>query len=197
MLTTTQRLRSVAHVTVTAPVQEPRHVLFEMPKYEDLALAPGFAQPVEETASAWRFSLGLASGETRTLSVAMDHDEVESITMLESPSTLLEVSGLSGLPEPARAGLARIVALRTAETVATTERDRLTAQQGAIDADETRLRENLGALQPTDALRTRLVRQLDADETRHAQLATALDAANAAVDKAHAALAEAIQSLRL
>ena len=88
-------------------------------------------------------------------------------------------------------------ALRTAETARTAERDRLTAQQKALDADETRLRENLKAVQPTDALRTRLVRQLDTDETRHAQLATAAEAAEAAMDKAHAALADAVQSLRL
>ena len=73
----------------------------------------------------------------------------------------------------------------------------MTTPQEALDADESRLRENLAALQPTDALRTRLVRQLDADETCHGQLATALDTANAAVDKAHAALAAAVQSLRL
>ena len=197
VLTATQRDRRVVNATVTAPAQEPRRVLVEVPKAEGAALAPDFAQPAEQTATTWRFALDLVPGETRTLTFALDRDEARSITMLNDVNELVEVSGLPGLSEPARVVLDRIAALRTAETARTAERDRLTAQQKALDADETRLRENLKAVQPTDALRTRLVRQLDTDETRHAQLATAVEAAEAAMDKAHVALADAVQSLRL
>ena len=197
VLTTIKRDRRLLHATLKAPAQDPRHVLVEVPKMDGTALAPDFAQPAEQTATSWRLALDLAPGETRTLTFALDRDDAQSITMLDGEAELVAVAGLPGLSEPARAALARIAALRTAEAAATTARDRLTTQQEALDADESRLRENLAALQPTDALRTRLVRQLDADETRHGQLATALDTANAAVDKAHAALAEAVQSLRL
>ncbi len=67
----------------------------------------------------------------------------------------------------------------------------------ALDADEGRRRANLGVLQPNDALRSRLVRELDADETRQGQLDTALGTANDAITQAHRMLTDAVRTLRL
>lgn len=197
VLRATKRNRRVSHAVLTAPAQEGRRVLVEVPKQAGSTLAPGLAKPVEETAVAWRFAVDLKPGETQTLSYALDRDEEEEIAMLEGVDELVAVSGLPGLSAPARAALERIAGLRAAEAARTAERDRLNTQREAVEADEQRLRDNLGAVQPGDALRTRLVRQLDADETRHAQLAAAIEAADAAVDKAHGALVEAVGALKL
>ena len=73
----------------------------------------------------------------------------------------------------------------------------LKTQQDTIQQDEDRIRRNLAAVAPNDALHARLTRALDANETKLEQLGQALEQANAAADTAHAALAEAAGSLRL
>lgn len=196
VLTVTRRNRQVTHAVLTAPAKEGRRVLVEAAKGGGV-LAPGFATPVEETAAAWRFAVDLQPGETRTLSYAVDRDEEQTIAMDDDADELAAVTGLPGLSPGARAALERIAALRAAQAAREAERDRLNTQREAVEADEQRLRDNLGAVQPGEALRTRLVRQLDADETRHGQLAAAIEAADAAVDKAHGALQEAIAGLKL
>jgi hypothetical protein len=75
--------------------------------------------------------------------------------------------------------------------------NQLKAQQAAIGQDEDRIRRNLAAVQPNDALHARLTRALDADETKLDQLGQAIEQATAAVDKAHRAFADAVASLKL
>jgi hypothetical protein len=70
------------------------------------------------------------------------------------------------------------------------------AQLAAVQADEERLRQNLAAVPANDALHTRLVRALDADETRIFTLGTDIEQANAAVEQAHQALADAVAALQ-
>jgi hypothetical protein len=63
--------------------------------------------------------------------------------------------------------------------------------------DEDRIRRNLAAVTPNDALHGRLTRALDADESKLDQLAQAIDQATESADKAHQALADAARSLNL
>ncbi len=196
-LTVGERNRQVTHVTLTAPAHEPRHVLVEAAKPNGGTIAGDFAQPAEETAAAWRFAVDLRPGEVKQLAFAVDQTERQDIAILDDEDAVAAVLNLQGASPQARAALQRVADLRAQEAARTAERERLTAQLSALDMDEDRLRKNLAAIQPGDALRTRLVRQLDADETRHGQLDTAMDAANGAVDKAHQALADAIAGLKI
>lgn len=197
VLTVDQRNRQVTHAVLTAPALSPRRVLIEVPKPEGATVADGFAQPVEETSAAWRFVADLRPGETRELTYAVDRQERQSIALLDDEDAVAAVLNLQGASPAARTALRGIAGLRAQEAARAAERDQLVTQREAVESDEARLRANLGALQPTDALRSRLIRQLDADETRHAQLDAALDAANAAVARAHRALVDAIAGLRL
>ncbi len=197
VLTVVQRNRQVIHATLTGPAREPRHVLLEVNKTDGAKVAPGFAQPAEETATAWRFAVDLRPGEVKQVVIAVDRDERNAIAMLDDEDAVAEVLNLQGASDAARAALKRITDLRAQEAARTSERDQLTGAKDALDADEDRVRKNLAAVQAGDALRARLVRQLDADETKHAQLDAAMDAANAAVTKAHQALADAISALRI
>lgn len=197
VLTVDQRNRQVTHAVLTAPALSPRRVLVEVPKPEGATVADGFAQPAEETAAAWRFVADLRPGETRELTYAIDRHERQSVALLDDEAAVAAVLNLQGASPAARAALRGIAVLRAQEAARAAERDQLVTQREAVEGDEARLRANLGALQPSDALRSRLIRQLDADETRHAQLDAALDAANAAVARAHRALVDAIAGLRL
>lgn len=197
VLTVDQRNLQVTHAVLTAPALSPRRVLIEVPKPEGATVADGFAQPVEETSAAWRFVADLRPGETRELTYAVDRQERQSIALLDDEDAVAAVLNLQGASSAARTALRGIAGLRAQEAARAAERDQLVTQREAVESDEARLRANLGALQPSDALRNRLIRQLDADETRHAQLDAALDAANAAVARAHRALVDAIAGLRL
>ena len=192
-----QRNRALTRVTLTGPAGAPRSVLIEVPKPDGGAVAEGFARPAEETAAAWRFAVALKPGETQVLTYAIDQHERQSITLLDDDGAVAEVLNLQGASPAARAALRQVASLRAEEAARTAERDQLVSQREAVESDETRLRANLGALNPTDALRARLLRQLDADETKHAQLDAALELANAAVTKAHRTLVDSIVALRL
>jgi hypothetical protein len=101
------------------------------------------------------------------------------------------------LAPPARTALQRIAALRQDEAAKRAMVNQLKAQQAAILQDEDRIRRNLAAVAPNDALHARLTRALDADETRLDQLNQAIEQATAAADRAHQALADAAGSLKL
>lgn len=192
-----QRMRQITHATLTAPASAPCRVMVDVPKVGGGTVADGFAQPVEETASAWRFLAELAPGETKVLTYAIDQHERRSIGILDDEDAVAAVLNLQGASPAVRSALLGIAGLRSREVARTNERDQLEAQREALDKDEERIRANLGALQPGDALRTRLLRQLEADEAKHMQLDTAVDAATQAINAAHKALVDGINALRL
>ncbi len=197
VLTVDERTRSLVHVTLTGSALESRHVLLELPKLPGGTIADGFAKPTEETASAWRFAADLKPGEVKRLTFATDRNDQQTITILDDEDAVAAVLDLRGASDAARAALKRITDLRAQEAARTADRDALGTQQEAVDTDEQRVRSNLAAVSAGDAIRARLLRQLDADETRHAQLDTALTAANAAITAAHTVLLNAVSTLRL
>jgi septation ring formation regulator EzrA len=93
--------------------------------------------------------------------------------------------------------LQHLAALRQDEATKRATLEQLKTQQAAVLQDEDRIRRNLAAVAPNDALHARLTRTLDADETKLEQLGAAIEQATATVDKAHQALADAAGSLRL
>ena len=193
-----ERRRTNVRVTLTAPARESRHVLIEVGKTTGVTLASEDGRrPDEETATAWRLAADLAPGEVKTVSVNLDRVTRQQIALLDDTGALTRVLGLQGLTAPARAALERVASLRAAEAAREAERDRVQAQIEPVEKDEERVRANLGAVAAGDALHARLIRQLDADETRLAALATELDRANQALAAAHKMTLEAIGGLNL
>lgn len=72
---------------------------------------------------------------------------------------------------------------RVHEAARIAERDRFATQRKSA-GNQMRLRANLGALQPTDAPRNRLIRLLNTDATRHSPPVAALPMAGATVARA-------------
>jgi predicted nucleic acid-binding Zn-ribbon protein len=102
-----------------------------------------------------------------------------------------------GLTPAAHAALQKLAALRAEATARENARRALQGEIDAVEHDEQRLRANLAAVPPTEALHTRLVRQLDTDEQRIGQLGQSIADADEAVRRARKALDEAIGSLQL
>jgi hypothetical protein len=196
----TSRQREVLRITITAPVHEPRRVLVEIPKDNDrtLTLEGAAVSGIEETATAWRLPVSLKPGEVRKLTAYIDRLEREQTTLLDDDAqVVVRLLNEQTLTPAARTALQRLAALRQDEAAKRAILNQLKAQQAAILQDEDRIRHNLAAVAAGDALHAKLMRALEADETKLDQLNQAIEQTTAAADKAHLALADAAASLRL
>jgi hypothetical protein len=194
------RQREVLRFTITAPANEARQVLLEVPKDGDrtLSVEGGAIAGTEETATAWRIPVSVKAGEVRKLTVYADRLMREDTALLaDDAQVVVQMLNQQNLAPPARAALQRLAALRQDEAAKRTVVNQLKAQQAAILQDEDRIRRNLAAVAANDALHARLTRALDADETKLDQLNQAIEQATADADKAHQALVDAASTLTL
>jgi hypothetical protein len=193
-----QRERWAARVTLTAPADEPRHLLLEIPRRPEATLqSDDDIKPVTETATAWRLPVTLKAGETRTVIANVDRITFEESSLLEDNGVLATVLGNPALSASARSALRHVADLRAALSAKEAERDKLKAQIEEVGHDEDRVRQNLAALPPTDALHGKLVRALDADEDRIASLTAGIAQAETLAAQARTALEQAVATLRL
>ena len=161
----------------------------EIPKDDDrtLTLEGDAAPSIEQTATAWRVPVSLAPGEVRTLTAYIDRIEREQTALLDDDAqVVVRLLNEQALTPPARAALQRLAALRQDEAAKRAILNQLKAQQAAILQDEDRIRRNLAAVAPGDALHAKLTRALETDETKLDQLNQAIEQTTAAADKAHA-----------
>ena len=103
----------------------------------------------------------------------------------------LQLSGIERLP------MLEILEANTLSVSSTKRVEVLRKTLTDVQADESRIRSNLAAVSASDALRTRLMRALDADETKIEQLGNSIAEATAAADKAHRTLVDAIAALHI
>ena len=193
-----ERRRWTAQVTLAAPVAEPRDLLVEVARRPGYSLVPDPSlKPTEETASAWRFAVALAPGETRSLTVRMDRITRQQIALLENDAAVARLLGTQGLDPAARAALQHLADLRMAVATRQAALERLEGQFADIESDQERIRRNLAAVPQNDALHGRLLRQLDALETRAEALRRGTDAARAEVEQVRREMAAAIGRLTL
>jgi hypothetical protein len=196
----TTRQREVLRVTLTAPMHEPRRVLVEIPRDDGRTLTiDGAPLPgIEETATAWRLPVALQPGEVRKLTAYIDRLEREQTALLDDDAQVaVRLLNEQALTPEARTALQRLAALRQDEAAKRAIVAQLKAQQAAILQDEDRIRRNLAAVAPNDALHGRLTRALEADEAKLDQLGLAIAQTTEAADRAHVALTDAVASLRL
>jgi hypothetical protein len=193
-----ERLRLSIQATLTGPVGEARDLLLEIAKRPGFTLVPDAAMvPVEETAGAWRFAVRLAPGETKAVTVRLDQIRRQAVGLLEGDATIARVMGLQGLDANARAALQRLVDLRVATSVREAALEAETRRFEELEADQERVRKNLAAVPPADALHGRLLRQLEALEGQMEQQRRRIDEARAAAEQARRELENAAGRLTL
>ncbi len=193
-----ERLRITTQVTLVAPATEPRELLVEVAKLAGGVLVPDAALvPVEETAAARRFAVSLKPGEQRTLVVRQDRIIRESIGLLQGEQVVARVIGMQGLDPASWAALQRLVELRAAVSTKAAEVEALAERATEIDADQERVRRNLGAVPAADAMHGRLLRQLEALENRMDEVRRNQAQARAAAVQAQRELEMAISRLAL
>jgi hypothetical protein len=201
VLTYTMLTRQVIKVTATAPAQQSRDLLLEIPKSDadqTLTTDDGKTPVTEQTATAFRIPLSLAAGESRTITAWLDQPVQQTVALVDGDDTILQtIVSEEKLDPTGRTALRRILALRQDEARKSTELDRQKKQLDDVLADEDRIRKNLVAVTPTDAIRARLTKALDADETTIDTLRKSIDIATTDLAKAHRDLADAVTALRI
>jgi hypothetical protein len=201
VLTYTMRTRQVIQIAATAPAHEARDLLLEIPKSntdQTLTVDDGKTRITEQTVTAFRIALSLTPGETHTITAWLDQPVRRSVALVDSDNTILQsIVGEEKLNPAGRAALRHVLDLRQDEARKAAEVDRQRKLLDNVLADEDRIRKNLSAVADADALRSRLLRALDTNETRIEQLRKSIDDAVAEVDSAHRALAAAVAALRI
>jgi len=201
VLNYTLRMRQIIHVTVTAPAKESRDLLLEIPKSNaDQTLTPDDPRTrvTEQTATAFRIALSLAPGEVRVVTVSLDQPSRQSTALVDGDNTVLQsIAGEDKLNPAGRAAVSHVLDLRRDEARKKAEVARQRKLLSDVQDDEDRIRKNLAAVGASDSLRSRLMRALDADETRIEQSRKAIDDAQLEADQAHRTLADAVATLRI
>ena len=201
VLTYIMRTRQVIHITAIAPARETRELLLEIPKSggdQTLTIEEGKVSVAEATATAWRIALSLKPGETQAITAFLDLPVRRMTRLAEGDDATFQAIVTEGKLNPSsRSALRHMLDLRRDEARKQAEVAQLQRALDDVQADEDRIRKNLAAVGAGDALRTRLMRALDADETRIEQLRKSIADAAADVGKAHRALADAIATLRI
>jgi hypothetical protein len=201
VLTYNERTRQAIQITMTAPAQESRDLLLELPRgglNQTLSFEDGKTTPAEQTATAWRIAVSLKPKETRILTAYLDQPTSEDVALVDGDETVIAfVAGQDRLNPAARAAIRKVLDLRQDEASKTAAAASLRKQMNDVLTDQDRLRKNLAAVTQGDALRTRLVQALDASETQAEQLRKAISAADGDAAKAHKALTDAVAALHI
>ena len=201
VLTYVLRTRQVVRIAAIGPANEARDLLLEVPKSsgdQTLTVQEGKAKPTEATATAWRLTMPLKAGETQTVTAYLDQPLHRVTQLVNGDDAILQlIVSNDSLNAAGRAALRHAIDLRRDEARKRADVEGLRKTLEEVQADEERIRNNLGVVNAGDALRARLTKALDADETRIEQLRNAMADATAAVDKAHRALVDAISALRI
>ncbi|VFR54163.1 hypothetical protein BRI6_1833 [plant metagenome] len=177
--------------TVQGAADAPRTVLIEHPRVSGWT----FASPslVGQTATHHRLKLSLKAGENGKIDTVAERPVSQRYALLDLDApTLLSWSG-TALDAAAAARLKTLAERRA--TVAQAEQRLEQAAQAVeqAEANQSRVRENLGAVAPDSELGQRYARMLAQEEDRIAALQQAQAKANDAVEQARRSLVEALK----
>jgi len=201
VLNYTLRTRQVIRVTVTAPAKEARDMLLEIPKSnaeQTVSSDDPRTRVTEQTATAFRIALSLTPGESRVVTVSLDQPVRQVTALVDGDNAVLQsIIGEEKLNAAGRSALSHVLDLRRDEARRKTEVARQRKLLSDAQEDEDRIRKNLSAIGSTDALRARLLKALDSDETRIELLRKTIDDAQLEADQAHRTLTDAVATLRI
>ena len=174
-----------------------RTVVVEHPLLADWELLEP-AAPTERTAAQYRFDLPVPGKASAALTVRLERQAWESLSLLDAPAERFLFYGRSGAaPEPVRAALEEIGARRAAAAALETRIGEIIAQAAAITQGQERIRKNMEALDHNSDLYRRYVGELDRQETQIAALTAERDARQAELSAARDALGRDLAGLSL
>jgi hypothetical protein len=181
------RRRTVFHVKAS----EPRRLIVNVPQlYAGARLSEPAGVQATEANGAFRIAFDVKAGDGQSFAATVEHTQTRAIALASSAQTLLDAYVRNGeIDADTRTKLAKLGELRAAQVEAERALSQVQYRIDATVADQTRLKELLGAAVAGSDLQKRYLGKLDADETQlealnaeHAQRAEAAEAARKAVD---------------
>jgi hypothetical protein len=174
LVLTNKNVRSQTYVAENKSDHD-KTLIIEHPRDQGWELT-GTPAPSEKTDSVWRFRMTVTPGKPATLVVNEQVTTDATVQILPSGLEPLLFYRSSGkLPKKVQDALAKAIDLKTAQT--DTERQMVDARQvlADIDAEQTRIRQNLNTITRSGQYYTRLMTKLDDQETTIEKTRTAID----------------------
>lgn len=194
---TTRQIMKTSYGFNNKDAKRPRTILVEHPKVPGWELVDT-AKPLEETQSLYRFELALNAGEAGALPVQQERTDHSLVGVVGYDMGVLlaylkdgKVSQrvVDAVQEAARLQAAVVEAERKIE-----ELDR---EAASINADQSRIRQNMGGVDRNSDLYRRYVTKLNEQENRLEQIAKDRAAAQTEHDRARAALENYLRNLNV
>ncbi len=130
----------------------------------------------QETDSLYRFEVDLAAGKTAALSVVQEWMQSQSLQLLQYDLNTLLGYAKNGKVSQAVVDAFKKAAAIQADINASEQRlAQLDQERQAIDADQTRIRQNMGSIDRQAEYYTRLLKKLNDQETRLEEIKTTRD----------------------
>jgi hypothetical protein len=191
-LTNTQRHTTV--YKIAAPASEPRTLIIDHDKQNGFALAQPQGAGVDETASAYRLTVELKSGEGKKVMVVLERPELETLSMGDiDEHKIAEVTASRGVDPAIKKALAELEALRRSLDDKKAVAEQVKNDVEALAADQVRIRENLSRIDKDSSLHKRYMEKLTDEEAEFealkAQAAKAAEEIRAATAKVDAFIA--------
>lgn len=185
VLRLTQTDRQTIELRIAAPDNEPRHLIIEQPKLEGWTLVAPDPSKMDQTTTAWRETIDLKPGETRTETIVLEQPRLETVAIASADDEQLAGAIANAAIEPAvKQALTQLAALRRTAAQKKAAQEKIAGDIAAITTDQARLRDNLRSVDQQSALHKRYIDKLAEQETQleklQAAAATATDAAQAA-----------------
>jgi len=198
VLTLTRVSRQSVTYHIKAPSAEPRRILIEQDKEDGWRLVAPTGAAAEATPEAYRFPIDLAAGKTADLTVTLEQPNEETQRILEFDDDQIGAEAISQELSPRiRAAFAELARLRRAASARKAAEQRLDSQITALEADQGRIRENLGSADRDSDLHKRYMAKLAEQETSFEALQAAHVKSETEVEAADQAITEYLTKLSL
>jgi hypothetical protein len=196
VLALTRTQRQTTTYRIAAPTAEPRRLIIEHPKADGWKLVD--PEGAELTASAYRFTLDLKPGESRTVTIVFESPMTETLRIADMPEQVIaEVTDSGGVDPAIKRAFADLAQLRRLladkQAAAAQVQDKL----AALKSDQARIRDNIAKIGPDSALYKRYLEKLTAQETEFETLHAAADKAAAETKAASTAVDGFIAGLQI
>jgi hypothetical protein len=198
VLTIQRRERMETLYTFKNKAAKARKIIVEHPFNANFSLAAP-EKPDERTSGLYRFSLAVPAGKTEKLTVAVERPLSESIALLNGDldQLMYYTERKEGVPEKIKTALAGIMEKRRKVGEIEAQIGGKQTEIASLDQDQSRVRQNMAALDRDNLLYKRYVVQLDQQETKIQDLRQSVARLRTAALEASRALRSGIDALDL
>lgn len=198
VLTIQRRERIETLYTFKNKAGKARKIIIEHPFNPSFSLAAP-EKPDERTPGLYRFSLAVPAGKSEKLTVAVERPLSESVALLNGDLDQLVyyTERKEGVPEKIKTALAGIIDKRRKQGELEAQIAGKQTEIASLDQDQSRVRQNMAALDRNSPLYKRYVTQLDEQETKIQDLRQSVTRLRTASLEAARALRSAIDALDL